>query len=571
MTDYEGSSHDVGTTLSALKTGGVNTGNDVPATTNPPGVVPMEIAALDAMYEEVLGIWVAADYLGTTRPSGFDDVWFERVLIFPNPIDFGNIAGSVTIDPVEILNNYRRLDTDWTTFVNNSVASEVTLTYPALSVTIFALGTLEVVASVAGAGNPTVDGTLDFTFTEGGTVSVEVSGTRVTLFPFIPESPSKETIEFKTGVIENNNGTEQRYRKRRAPRMVLEYSYLSDGGLQERDYMNGLLHARKFGLWAVPLWHEAVPLTTAITAGDSTIYVDTRYGHFREGGLVTVVKGPLEVEVFQIDTVTSNSITVSGTFTSNWAIHEVSVMPCVVCSIQGDVEKSRYTTGPDTTRIKFVSMESLEDLADTSAFGTYNSLPLLDRPMLASDNMIREGVTGKMDTLDVDTFDPVRFSNWSFAKPFQHFQLFGASMQTTWEIRQLAHALAGKWGVMYVPTGREDMRLQVDAASLATTIDIDWFGFTDNYGGTPTEPRKHLQVVYTDGTVSQHEITQAVEVDSDTERLTISPGLTKSTPVADVARIEFLTLSRLSTDEVDVEHDRPGQSYFTFNMLGVSA
>jgi hypothetical protein len=141
------------------------------------------------------------------------------------------------------------------------------------------------------------------------------------------------------------------------------------------------------------------------------------------------------------------------------------------------------------------------------------------------------------------------------------------SFQETFEFRQLLHFLKGSQLAFYVGTGRDDIKALTDIADTSTQIDFENHGFTQFI--QQITPRSDLQIHRIDGTTSQHEITGSVVVSDDVERLTVNPGITPALPVAEIDRIEFLTLNRISNDQAKFSHRRPGETRVDFNLTGV--
>ncbi len=504
--------------------------------------------------------------------QGIDADWFDRWLVQPGRLDLGNIL-TTQIRQLELLNNFRTEFRDWEAFVNNAGAGIVATNLPALPLNFAPLSSFVLDVQVSTAGPPSISGTLDFDIDldPPNILVVPVTGNRITLFAYRPQSPIKETLQFKTDIIEVNDGSEQRINVRENPRQIFKFTIRTDDD-RTRDSINAVLfdwQARVFGL---PVWHESKALGAPLGIGNTTVIVDTAFADFRAGGLVMIYDDNFNTETLEIDTVNPNDIELQVGVSKAFDAVNTIVLPVRTALTRPQLSQSRFAIGPTDFQIEFTTLDNI-DLSSQAAFATYQgkgqtvAKPLIDRLNFMKGSTVKEGIRRKITRLDPQSGPPAQISAWTKGKPSFNYGFEGKSFEDTWDFRQLLHFLKGSQLSFYVGTGRDDIKAVTDIADTSTQIDFENHGFTQFI--QQVTPRSDLQIIRNDGTTSLHEITGSVVVSDDVERLTVNPGVSPALNVVDIDRIEFVTLSRISNDAPSFSHTRPGESRVDFNLTGV--
>ncbi len=496
------------------------------------------------------------------------DEWFERIILSPARIDFGNVLSS-QVRNVEVLNNYRSVGQNWSALNDLSGGEVTTGSVPPLPLVLNPLQADTITVSIAVDGAPTIDSALEFVF-DVVTLLLPITATRVILFPFVPEAPVLETLRFFTDVLAHADGSEQRIGKRKAPRQILDYRFFMDAD-NERERLNAILYDWQDKVFGVPIWWEARSLTSAITAPTDTIQVDTNYGDFRVGGLAAIYGTFGDFEILEILSLTSSQIVFTSDVQTSRQVSEVVIVPVRTAYAQQEISQTRAPVGPTRTNVRFLTLDN-EDLGSVGGFGTYNSKVLIDRPNIMKSASVDEGFRRKLETLDSKIAPPVQISTWLKSKPRIHLGLNGHTLQESWEIRQMFHALSGRLTSFYLGTGRNEIIPTANIADTAVDIPFVFQDFVKFFESVPLAPRGHVQITRTNGNKSQHQITGAVVITPGVEeQITVTPAVTPALPLVDLERIEFLTLSRLLSDDVAIEHLRPGETKFTVGVIGVTA
>ena len=218
--------------------------------------------------------------------------WFEQIVVFPVALALGNVL-STQERTIELYNAFRRprVNVDWTTFTNNVGVGVSVTNLPGLPFSILATESFIATVSISTAGPPAISGTLDFGFgpPQSTITIVPVTGNRITIFQYRPQAPINEQLEFKTDILRNNDGSEQRIKVRGSPRQIIEFTVRTDDDIT-RDKINSVLfdwQARVFGL---PIWWEVRDLDQDIIITATTIDVVTADADFEGLPRVTLIR-----------------------------------------------------------------------------------------------------------------------------------------------------------------------------------------------------------------------------------------------------------------------------------------
>jgi len=513
------------------------------------------------------------DHAGN-RANGLETDWFDRWLVQPGRLDLGNVL-TTQIQQLELLNNFRTEARTWEGFVNNAGAGITALNLPSLPTVLQALTSFLLDISVTTLGPPSISGTFDFDIdqTPPDILVVPITGSRITIFPYRPQSPVRETLEFKTDIIEHNDGSEQRINVREAPRQFFKLKIRTDDD-RTRDSINSVLYDWQPRVFGVPVWFEQRTLLAPLAVSDTTILVDTADADFRVGGLVMIYDNNFKQETLEIAAVNPGDIELDVGVGQAFDTIGTVVLPVRTGLTKPTLQNTRFAIGPSDFTLDFEVLDNI-DLPSAGAFATYQGTgqteakPLIDRQNFMRGTTIGESITRKVIKLDHGTGPPAQFSPWTKGKPGMGYGFEFQSAAELWEFRQLMHFLRGSQLSFYVGTGRRDFKPIADISDTSSQMDVEHLGFTQFV--QQVTPRSDLQIVRTDGTTSQHEITGSSEVSGDVERITISPAVTPALPLVELDRIEFLTLCRITNDKPAFVHERPGVGRLDMSLIGVPA
>jgi hypothetical protein len=518
-------------------------------------------------------------FFGGFQSLGLGDDFFDDVYVLPVSIDVGIIL-SVVIVEVEVYSSWRSGDVSWTAYDDSSAGAGVTLSNPLPPPPTVVIGPLSGIVhdlTIDPIGPPSIAGTLEFTMTDplGGPVarSIPISGQRSVVFPFLPESPILEILEWVTMIRRASNGQEQRAALREVPRSTYDLAYVTEG--DERRRLDSALFDGQGRVYGVPVWFESVDLVNDIAINDTVITVtNTDCSTFAEEQVAVAWDGYDNFEALQIASFTSTTVTFSSPFTKAFTAGAL-VIPVRTAVLLEAVAQDRWRVNLQRTAAKFVVTDNGVDLSDVSAFSSYTPASGVARVLLDDDNFvdgatIREQWRRLIVAIDSRVSFPEIFTNQSVSKRASQKGFFTRSRQELWDMRRLLHALKGRRTAFYLPTFAEDLEAISNIASAdqaITVADIDYTNLIQR-----RQPRDLLRVVATDGTKSTPKlITGSSKPSPGEELISISPdtvGITVA--VENVDRVEYIEKSRIDTDRIMIRHlDSAGKSMSTFPVVSV--
>ncbi len=489
--------------------------------------------------------------------------WFDRLYIKPTVLELGNILSTVSYD-IEIYNSSRDTSRTLTGATNNAGTGISFTGLPTLPATLHWNDSRIFAVRVSSQGQPTIDGTLDFT-TSQYSLQITVTGNRIVMMSHMPEGDIQEVLEFLTDVFKSANGTEQRVRVRNYPRQVVDYSYKLDDD-EERRKAEVFLYKWQPQTFGVPIWFECKRLTAAVSAGATSLYFNTAYADFRADGLLIVWQDYQTYDSLQVDTVYSDHVTLTSAVSRDYPAG-TRVMPVRAGITKQEIAGDKYPVNLSTFTIKFHITDNEVDIGSTAAFNTHNGKVMFNDYNWISRGTLTDTLKNVVHHLDNLVGSPIQFSNWTNSQFISSKGFFCKNPQKTWEMRQVLHALAGAQKSFYLPTFYHDLVVKNTLAVGSTEMDIEHVRYSDFIAGN--EPNKSLYIVLTNGTILTRQVVSAIEVDSTTERLTVDSAWGSTILANEVAMVSFLRLCRFADDKFEILHNNSGQSMMRSTVWGV--
>jgi hypothetical protein len=504
----------------------------------------------------------------------YNQDWFERVHLVPkSEVAFGNIITLEQSD-YELFSAYRSATVTWTSATFNNVLPGVELSGVALPIARgplsswldpsstgndagTGLGTLvRYKVSATETGRPVFDGTIDFAFSSGDELSLEVSGTRIIFLPFEYESPLVEELAFLTDVIESLSGKEQRIALRQHPRQSFRVEYALDA--EERQRMQVTLTDWMDRTFGFPLWHEAVKLTAAVTAG-TTVYqvANADDCDFRVGGLAVVLTDNDVFDVLTIAGATATTITAADASVNAYP-RGARLMPLRLARITGAVSGRRFIRNLETFQMEFEVTDNATGAltGSTTGWSSYNGRVLLDDCNAVDGTEIGHQFNRRLYVIDNQTGTVNTRSPWDRSKRSHQKGFVGRSRAEILKLRRLLLSIKGRQKAFYIPTFIEDLTPVATLTIGTSTLDIRNIEYTRF--AQSRDPKNLFRITFTDGSTLLREITGSAKISSTVERLTLDATWPATRTVAEVSRIEFYELVRFDTDKFTLTYPRIG-------------
>lgn len=475
------------------------------------------------------------------RGHAFVRDYYDRLHFSTLAFDFGNVVGQ-QVYTLTVWNAY--FEDRPLAEIAGEGAEGISITEPRAAPTdLQPLEELAYTITVSTDGPAQIDGSYTFDF---DTIDVEVTftGSRVTPWLFGPNGQVLERLEWLTDVIQSYDGSEQRVQIRQYPRRSFEYEVMLDGA--ERRKAENILFGWHGRLFALPVWFDGAELTVQADAGDSTITIEIDDRDYHEGGLVALLS---DVDTFEIGTVLSlgsGTITLERPLNGTWPVG-TKVYPVRLARLPDQVNLRRFTGAAAYGRLRWLCDGESAGTAATET--TYRGYPVLEqKPNWIED--VSQDYIRKLSEID-NRVGPV-FVDDEAGLPIllqSHRWLLDGREEIT-AFREWLYARKGRLTAFWLPSWAQDLEVVADIGNTATNIDVAHTNYTlqvDSRIG-----RRDIRIELVDGTVFYRHITNAVEVDADTERLTISASLGVAVDADDIRMVSFMALGRLDGDAAEL-------------------
>lgn len=479
--------------------------------------------------------------------KSFRDDYYNRIHIVPGVIALGNLLTAQT-RTIEVWSAYGISQP--LTSVTSSNSDGITLTQPIAAPTTFApLESRNYTVNISTNGPPIISPVFTFTFANvatAATPNLSITGRRVVIWPFLPETGYTEKMEWKTDVIEAFNN-EQRIAVREAPRQSFEHEfYLDSQQFSRAKAMTTQWGHRVYGL---PVWDELTILETGLTSGATVINFDTTNADYRENDIIILWSSDTNASALEITTVTPTSVTLKLPLTSNWP--RCFIAPLRFCRTLEGASFSRTSNEYATAKMEFL-VTSNKDLGDDGSYPTYRTKPVMtDRSAVVGD--LSERIARSIDIFDNGSgpIDVDITNNW--VRFLQTMSFIKNDRASIWSLRKWIHARRGKQRSFWLPSWNKDINILEDCADTATSLTISAIGYPLYYS------TKDILIQLRNGTRIFTRATSGSTNEQNNETLLLSAALGTGFTVADIDFACFMSHVRLDTDNVSFNHINFGQ------------
>ena len=498
--------------------------------------------------------------LAGTVPISFFDDFYNRVHIRPQTIALGYVITAET-EVVDVWNAYL---TDVHLASIDGLAEGLSVTgstsYP---VTFSPLQMSAYEVSVTPEGPVSFDVTLTWAFSDGNDPALRISGSRALPwhFPANWQTPIKEKLSWLTDVLRAEDGSEQRYALRSSPRWGVSFAF-EMGGQLRRIFENKLFDLGGQA-WAVPVWQDGTRLAAAVSAGASSVPVDTATRNYEVDGVaILMTDDGLSFEAFEIEAVAADALTLVRPLLQSWPAG-TWIYPARISRFVSPPKLTSHHAGYLSGSAEF---ESVLGAAGTYAAESsdYRGYPVLtDRPNW------RDGV-GMSYRRQLAVFDAMVgaahvLDRSNVAEPAQDVTWTAFGRDEADSLRGFLYARAGRHKGIWVPTWAADI---VPVSTIGTS-DLSWqvqaCGYPEHTGGAN---RRDVRIELTDGTIFYRRITGASTVSDSVESISLDTALGATVTADAVQLISWMTFCRLDDDSVEIEWPSATIAEASFTLTG---
>lgn len=472
--------------------------------------------------------------------------YYYRVHLTPLSIALGNLV-SAQQRPVRVWNAWPSRSVT-VTEVQADPDSGITLSGQAdPPLDLMPLQELTWQINIANTGAASIDTRVNWVFAADPTLSLHITGQRVTAWTFTPNwnNGITERLEWMTLLERGSNGNETSTALREYPRRSWEFQPLVTG--VERQRMEAMLYDASSRTWAVPVWPDKNVLAADLALGVLSIPVDTAGQDFHAGGIAILRSNAATYEAVEVDSVSSGAIKLVRATLNAWPEGTV-LYPARTARLDDYPTLNRYTTRLVDSTVRFVAMDA-SDCDPAWPATTYLGTPVLETRPEWSNNPTTQYMRD-VEVIDNDTgvvlMDDVSNLPWPIQS--HRWQVYGRADR--YALRQLLYAFTGKVNRVWLPTWQDDLFPVADASS--TLLDVAACGYTAYLHGA--NGRRDIRVELTDGTVLYRRITASEERSDTVERLQVDTAWPSTIAMDDIRSISFMGLARLDTDAVEILH-----------------
>lgn len=493
-----------------------------------------------------------------------DLFWFNHIHLIPTRYDLGVVLTTQERD-YELYNAYRTQSHTLDSIVKNNVAGLTFVGEPTNSPNVLGpLSGFVVTVTVDPSGPVTINATIDYTFNALSlTKTLTITGSRTVIMATPPDANIVESWEWLTDIIEADSGDEQRISVRDVPRQTFTYKFLREDA-DLAPLLNQIWGWHEL-IWALPIWTDYTFLTSDISAGSTSIPVETTANRdFRVGDLALVWQDEFNFEAGEIVTINASSIDVLQPTLAAFTA-PAYVMPISLAKFPRGVDIKNWNVNARELTARWQVLNNRDftnDVSPVEILGTtYRGLPVWD---IDEQHLITSGQYSEREDKDIQQFGAGMSGKWSTmsARDFPRNVLTGlrrtAFGRTEFQaLRRWFMYLRGRQKSFWVSTGRDDFTVESTVFAPSAQIDVNIVNYTNLVFNAPDGPRTRRNIVieYVDGTKDYRRITASEITAGVRERLTLDANISQDWSADTVKRCSFLVKRRLNTDNIDFLHE----------------
>ena len=495
---------------------------------------------------------------GEYQKSYFDD-FYNRIHITPKTINFGNIVSEQQAT-VDVWNAYLE-PRNLLAITGEEVGLSITGPEPDFEMTATQELTWTINATIDGVFN--LDADIAWVFSTE-TATLNVLGKRIQVFPFFINWSDgvQERLEWLTDVLTSAEYFTQRRQLRLHPRRYLSSEILLDN--RDRQAFDMAIFGWGGRDWLVPIWFEIQQLNSATNAGQDFIACDTQFLDFSDGGNALLIGETIrDYEAVEIAEVQETGLLLARNLVKSWPVLS-RIYPARTGRLVAQPRLNRKNDAVQKTDVEFMLTEVSSWPAVMPAT-TYLGYPVLtSKP--AETNDLTSTFQRILTTLDISGAIPVVSDATAMAMPLLEHADVLVGREEKAAYRSFVYALAGRSAAIWVQTFADDL---TPISFSSDAISIENIGAARYALGQPG--RRHIAIELHTGEQLYRQISSIVEIDENTELVSLNSSFDPVISALEVARISWLFLAAKSSDTVEFKHetDSHGLCTTTQNFIGV--
>ncbi|ALH23702.1 virion structural protein [Pseudomonas phage PaMx11] len=492
--------------------------------------------------------------LGLSSPSwrmpSFLDDYYYRVHVLPGIIELGNLL-SAQVRQVEVWSAY--FEPQLLSSLVSVDTDGINLGQPAVPPTYFAaLESRTYSLSISTNGAPVINAKYTFNFPDDKP-TLRVTGRRVVVWPFMPQTKHRETLEWLTDVIPSFNN-EQRLALRTAPRQAFTHEFQLDTYQFSRAKAIATQWAHR--VYGIPVWAELTRVGP-LAQGTTEILVDTTVADYRAEDIIIIWQDDAKNSAVEIGAVLPDRVQLKLPLGSSYL--NAYVAPLRFARAPSGVQFKRSNSDFTIASAEF-RVTANKDLGGSIGLPQYRGKDVLtDRTVLVED--LNERISRSIDQMDNGS-GPISVdikTSWVDSAKSITFDLL--DRQERWRARRWLHSLRGKQRAFWLPTWNRDFILLEDVGPTAAALTVRPVGYPLYYGV------KDIMVQLKNGTQVFSRVLSGATDPNGNEVLALEGPVGVGFLASEVEFICFLSHVRLNSDRIDIRHDYAGRAVTSIPVM----
>lgn len=482
-------------------------------------------------------------------PSFLDDYYY-RVHVRPGVIELGNLL-STQVRDVEVWSAY--FEPQLLSSLSQVGTDGITLTQPQVPPTSFAaLEARTYTLNISTNGAPVINALYTFNFpTDHPTLTV--TGRRVVVWPFMPQTKHKEMLEWQTDIIPSFNN-EQRLALRPAPRQSFSHEFQLDTYQFSRAKAIATQWAHR--VYGIPVWSELTRLGP-LSAGATEILVDTTVADYRQDDIIIVWESDTNNVAVEIGAVLADRVQLKLPLEKSY--QNAYVAPLRFARTFDGMQFRRSNHDFIIASATFQVTQN-KDLGAAVGYPQYRGKDvLIDPTILVSD--LNERISRATDEFDNGS-GPIVVdikNNWVNSAKAITFDVL--TRVERWAARKWIHSRRGRQKGFWLPTWNPDLILLEDVGPTGAALTVRPIGYPLYYGV------KDIMVQLKNGTRIFARVLSGAVDPNENEVLALEAAVGTGFTVAEVDFICFMSHVRFNSDRVEIRHDYAGRAVTTIPVV----
>ena len=482
-------------------------------------------------------------------PTFLDDYYF-RVHVQPGVIALGNLLSS-QIRTVEVWSAH--LSPKLLSSIGQVGTDGITFTQPVVPPTYFAaLESRTYTINISTNGPPIVDAVYSFHF-PSETPTLSVTGRRVVVWPFMPQTKHKEMLEWQTDIIPSFNN-EQRLALRPAPRQSFSHEFQLDTYQFSRAKAIATQWAHR--VYGIPVWSELTRLGP-LSAGATEVLVDTTVADYRQDDIIIIWESDTNNVAVEIGAVLADRVQLKLPLEKSY--QNAYVAPLRFARTFDGMQFRRSNHDFTIASATFQVTQN-KDLGAAVGYPQYRGKDvLIDPTILVSD--LNERISRATDEFDNGS-GPIVVdikNNWVNSAKAITFDVLTRAER--WAARQWIHSRRGRQKGFWLPTWNPDLILLEDVGPTGAALTVRPIGYPLYYGV------KDIMVQLKNGTRIFSRVLSGAVDPNENEVLALEAAVGTGFTVAEVDFICFMSHVRFNSDRVEIRHDYAGRAVTTIPVV----